>query len=583
VAERKKSSFELQAQLAKGIFDLYTQAYQLSNESLKKIVSEESRIFINNRRFYYVAISFIKMKDNTLEEFNKTGEGYGKSIAYLGLACDSLNQGYKDVKKIKSQSFDIQAYEDFKSSQEKLGQEMLDKNSRIYIQAVPDLGSLPKLDKKIMVSPQQIPDNLNAQLEGESSVLDALVPREVKGMIENYKRSMMEYVSENLNKYQNEAEIMNFLNNLDLPYSLETVLSQNEISESLWKNINEVQQKGGSMFLNNNITNLEKKGEEILRRINDMLQVLSNEEEEDKKYKSLYDARWNRTPYNQLNYQYINVLKEYQKKLEIAKNCDAQIKQGIMDHMKFFELLGLSKSSLSNKIPQKTDVNAIKNCEEAVSLRKDLDAMDSLKDKCMEVINRIFQSLNEDNMVPQFIKVLQKKSTEKQILADNKPKYDAMFKELETISEDIKILKLSITAKNEVFLRVKQNNFKSSEENEKFFRELEDYCKLYNQKLVNLQQGINFYTEFNRRLNDINGHITDFLVSRDIEKNDIIKHITSGGALNYNNVKTSSQTNQPQIQQIPDVSSNSTSNQFSANTNYWDFTNTNTNKSKNEI
>jgi len=568
--------------LAKGVFDLYTQAYQLANESLKKIVSEESKILINNRRFYYVAISFIKMKDSTLEEFNKTGEGYGKSIAYLGLACDSLNQGYKDIKKIKT-LFDIQAYEDFKLSQEKIGQEMLDKNSRIYIQAVPDLGSLPKLDKKIMVSPQQIPDNLNIHLEGENSVLDALVPREVKGMIENYKRSMMEYISENLNKYQSEADILKFLSDLDLPYSLETVLSQNEISESLWKNINEVQQKGGSMFLTNNITNLEKKGEEILRRINDMLQVLTNEEDEDTKFKTLYDTRWNRTPSNQLNYQYTSVLREYQKKLEIAKNCDGQIKLDIMDHMKFFELLGLSKSSLSNKIPKKTDVNAIKNCDEALSLRKDLDTMDVLKEKCMEVINRIFQSLNEDNMVPQFIKVLQKKSTEKQILGDNKPKYEAMFKELEVLSEEIKILKLSITAKNEVFLRVKQNNFKTCDENEKFFRELEDYCKLYNQKLVNLQQGINFYTEFNRRLNDINGHITDFLVSRDIEKNDIIKHITSGGALNYNNVKSSNPTRQPQSEQKSDVSSNSSSNQFPTNTNYWDFTNTNTNKSKNNL
>ena len=69
---------------------------------MKKILSEESRIYLNNRRFYYAAISFIKMKDNLVEEFNRTAEGYGKAIAYLGLACDSLNNGYKDIKKIKN-------------------------------------------------------------------------------------------------------------------------------------------------------------------------------------------------------------------------------------------------------------------------------------------------------------------------------------------------------------------------------------------------------------------------------------------------------------------------------------------------
>jgi hypothetical protein len=261
----------------------------------------------------------------------------------------------------------------------------------------------------------------------------------------------------------------------------------------------------------------------------------------------------------------MHVLQEYSKKLEIAKNCDAQIKSGIMDNMKYFELLSLSKTSLANKIPVKTDPNSIRNCEEALALRKDLDSLDVLKDKCMEVINKIFQTLNEDNIIPQFIKVLQKKTTEKTILSDNKPKYDQMFKELESISEEIKILKLSIIAKNEVFLRVKQSSFKTSDENEKFFRDLEDYCKLYNQKLVNLQQGINFYTEFNRRLNDINGHITDFLISRDIEKNDIIKFITSGGR----GILGVSNTNQNK------------NNMFgSSNNNYWDFTNTNSDRSK---
>ena len=101
MAERKKSSFELQGQLAKGIFDLFTSAFQLANESLKKLISDEARALINNRRFWFVAQSFIKMKDQILDDFSKTGEGYGKAIAYLGLACDSLNNGYKDIVSLK--------------------------------------------------------------------------------------------------------------------------------------------------------------------------------------------------------------------------------------------------------------------------------------------------------------------------------------------------------------------------------------------------------------------------------------------------------------------------------------------------
>jgi hypothetical protein len=503
------------------------------------------------------------MKDSLLEEFNKSGEGYGKAIAYLGLGVDSLNNGYKDIKKI-AKLIDIAAYEDFKKAQEALGTDMYDKNQRIYFQAVPDLANLTKLEKKIMVNPQPIPDNLNALVEAGSSVLDALVPREVKVMIDNYKRAMMDYISENLNKYQNESEIMSFLTELNLPYSLETVLSQNQLSDSLWKKISEVQEKGGSMFLTNNITNLEKKSEDIGRRINDMMQSLANEDEDDSKYRKQYGDRWNRLPSSQLNMQHLNVLKDYGAKLIQAKNADGSIKTGIMDSMKFFELLGLSKNILSGKIPVKTDPNAIKNCEEANALRKELDNMESLKEKIMEVINKIFQNLNEDNIIPQFIQVLQKKTTEKAILNENKPKYDAMFKDLETLSEQVKTLKLSITAKNEVFLRVKASTFKTNEDNEKFFRDLEDYCKLYNQKLVQLQQGINFYGEFNKRLNDISGHISDFLLSRDLDKNELLKYINGGGNYGQRGVLNIN-TNQ-QMQGMDNG--------------YWDFTGSSQNKRK---
>lgn len=97
MAEKKKSNFELQAQLSKGIFDLFSSAFLLAGDSLKKLFDDEVRIFLNHKRFYYAAISFIKMKESCLEQFAKTAEGYGKAIAYQGLACDSLNNAYKDI------------------------------------------------------------------------------------------------------------------------------------------------------------------------------------------------------------------------------------------------------------------------------------------------------------------------------------------------------------------------------------------------------------------------------------------------------------------------------------------------------
>jgi len=52
--------------------------------------------------------------------------------------------------------------------------------------------------------------------------------------------------------------------------------------------------------------------------------------------------------------------------------------------------------------------------------------------------------------------------------------------------------------------------------------------------VINVSQGMGFYKEFIYRLNELTGRITDFLLARDLEKNEIMKSITSG---QFNNRK----------------------------------------------
>ncbi len=226
---------------------------------------------------------------------------------------------------------------------------------------------------------------------------------------------MMEYISSNLDKFENDEKIVSFLAELSLPHSLEAATTSSEISESLWKKISEIQQKGGTTFLTNQLGNLEKKCEEIAKRINDMELAVYNEEQEDSNLRTLYGNKWVRYLSNNLNGKFYGFLNDYKGKLTIAKNCDSQIKTTIMGNLKHFELFNLSKQSLQNKIPVKSDNSKLKNSEEATNLRKDLDRLETLKETCMETIEKIFQLLNDDNLIPQFMKVLQKKTTEKAV------------------------------------------------------------------------------------------------------------------------------------------------------------------------
>jgi hypothetical protein len=87
-----------------------------------------------------------------------------------------------------------------------------------------------------------------------------------------------------------------------------------------------------------------------------------------------------------------------------------------MDSLKNFELLVISREILNKKIPVKSDSSVLSSCEEAVNLKKDLDELEDIKEKIVSIIEDVFNTLNDDNVIPQFIQVLQKKTTEKNVI-----------------------------------------------------------------------------------------------------------------------------------------------------------------------
>lgn len=84
--------------LSKGIADFYNTASTLMNENaLVKILDEKTKIYIAFKKQYYNVSAVLKYKDFLLESSNKTGEGYGKVVAFYNLANQAVNQPIKDL------------------------------------------------------------------------------------------------------------------------------------------------------------------------------------------------------------------------------------------------------------------------------------------------------------------------------------------------------------------------------------------------------------------------------------------------------------------------------------------------------
>lgn len=180
----------------------------------------------------------------------------------------------------------------------------------------------------------------------------------------------------------------------------------------MWKRILETQQRGGAMYIANTLSLLQAKPEEINKKIVDIEKMLVIEAEDDAKFKNMYMNRWTRKPSQTLNVPMFQTMFEYKQKLNQAKSCDALVKEDIVNNMKYFELINLTREQLKNKLPVKMDTNLLSNSEEAKELSSELDVLEGLKAKFVESVNKVFQTLNEDNIIPQMIKVLQKKTTE---------------------------------------------------------------------------------------------------------------------------------------------------------------------------
>lgn len=143
-----------------------------------------------------------------------------------------------------------------------------------------------------------------------------------------------------------------------------------------------------------------------------------------------------------------------------------ETKNNISENAKYFELISMDKEKLIGKIPIKSDKTNIAESEEAREIKKYLEELELKKISLIEVVSCIFNTLNENNIVTNFVKVLQKKTTESAIFNEKKMEYDEKFKALETLSDEIKQIKNIITEKVEIFNKLKENVSKLGQENE---------------------------------------------------------------------------------------------------------------------
>ena len=533
----------LQARLACCILDHYNKAFSLSNTPpVTYGGSSEFRNYLNNRVFFYKYVMYSKLRDSSMKKFSEKGEGFGEALYFQGMAVQELLECQKTINNCGNH-VNIENFNHTLLEQQGFGQDLLDKNERLYHQATPQPGSI-KIEKKDMMNPilpedlfigenkKKFKDKYNELNNG----LDSLIPQSTREQINNFKRKIDSYLRENIGQCESEKTILFFIQNLRLPMHLtkRKKVGENDIGRfpiPLWEKIQKVQQMGGIMGLSGKMQAIMNKSNYLINQLSRTLNSFKKEEEDDNQQRQKYgDNRWIRKPSKDINFKYIGTIQNYIQNLQNTSKFDQKQNDDILNNSQKFELLGQSKEKLESNIPgDKEGLNNLSSDEERI--KNEIDKLYNLSDKCMELINPIYEILNNDEVIiPLFVDVLERKTTEdavyKKFIDENEPK----IAKLKEITLEVK------NQKNEISTLVQKygqkiygnNGYGISEEAKKYFHDIEEKVKSFMHINEKIQKGESYYNNLYQKIDEVIKASNKWMISRNEEKKALIDAINKG-------------------------------------------------------
>ena len=308
---------------------------------------------------------------------------------------------------------------------------------------------------------------------------------------------MNNYFKNKLNQIENEEKITKFLNERNIPFCIENGVSNFNLNQEIYNNLQTISSKGGFQYLKNQLKSIEEKRNFIENLLNNIENKLLLDKENDEKNQILYGKNWI------LNYNkdFINKLLKYKEQLNVGKNLDFQVKDLIMKNIKYYELIDLPKFVIEARIPSNIDKNQIQNLESKNALKFAVDKLLEDKNKLKNEINFIYNEINNNFPVNE-IKECSNGNKNFDVLVDeNKKKIDFLFEKIENLQPEIKNDFNDIDTK---FIEFAKNCSKlannENQESQNYISFLSKAPREFEKNVINTNNSINFYNQFLTRI-----------------------------------------------------------------------------------
>ena len=532
----------LHSKLMMTISDLYKKLAGLCTSLTMKKGIHEQITFFQNRALYYKAKVYLELKDEGKKKFDDKGIGYGEVVYFYNLALNELLECQKTIKKLDKIYIDKFENGIKKISEEK--KEADDLNNRIYHEALPRAEEI-KIESKNMMAPA-LPEELyidenEAKAKDDETIfckdLDLLAPKEVYDMLGRYKPQINELISKNLDQYENEGTISNFIQGLNIPKKLtakpkkEGELGDDEenfarqLPQELWEKIEKIQEIGGINGLNKIMQGIIDKSNFLIGNLQNLLHSFEAEDNDDRMCRQRFRDKWIREPSLKLNFQMVEAAKSFIKSIQQTQVYDQQAYNEIEMDSQYLDRLMMPMAQLNKNIPA-PEVKKVELNPEEKEVKEEIIKLYELSDKCTDIIKPIFSQINNDStMIGALMDVLMNKSTEQAVYEKSKSEYEAKFEELRKISEEVKKQEEKISElvqKNSEKIMEKVDDYLENRIMD-YFRNLDELSNMFMAKYEKIMKGDNYYKELKEKIDKLVKYGNDWMIKRSDEKNALLK------------------------------------------------------------
>ena len=403
-------------------------------------------------------------------------------------------------------------------------------NINVYMDSIVRQEAITKIDELTMLVPKFPPSvDVESKMQGEECLL-VLIPREVRTVMNQYKERLMEMVqNENVSAADLRNQLQTTLASLNLPQKLDALSASDAgIPEDVWGRVQQTNSHGGVLQIEKMMESLTVMNTSNLRLLEDVETMIKQEEDDDASHRAMFGPRWNRSLSQAGNAMLKQDLFKYKEKTAQATAVDRAIVQNFQTNQAALQLTRKSRDELNAMIPRaaaSVDASALP----IVSLKGTLEALETLQKQLRDELTVLQTMTESDNIVGEIMQLFNARAPTDQLLIQEMNKYNEIKSKINQLkAQQLETLQKVRTADRD-FEQYTQSIRMSSDRVE-FLRTLGLGCEKFTEMVNQLSQGMNFYKQLGQLIAQLQQRVSDFIIARNLEKNDLVARLTSGSA-----------------------------------------------------